>query len=167
MKSFGGFNKIYQNTADYGIWYELTLETLTQQQKVLFSLTSPMVLNHLSECIQKIGKYYLWIVFLKVFFAGLIACDLIGYVALIFSLLHIKQLNPEIQMALPALCMETNISIVINLKSLFCSLPTHHISLPAFEKLPELHPSGSTSSIQPIQLMGAAILYATSTIIVP
>ena len=33
--NFPGFNAIYQSMAHYGIWYELKLETLIQEQKDL------------------------------------------------------------------------------------------------------------------------------------
>ena len=61
-KFFVGFNVIYQNMTQYGIWNELKLETLTPDQKdhlrVKLLEFPPMTLDHLGKSIKKIGTSY-------------------------------------------------------------------------------------------------------------
>ena len=58
------FNTIYQNIAQYNIWYELQLETLTTKKKNLFGIKLSefplMALNNLSDRIHQIGMDYPW-----------------------------------------------------------------------------------------------------------
>ena len=60
-----------------------------------------MALNLLSKIISNIGTEYPWSVPPNAFLAGLVAHILLGCVALIFSLWHIRQLHSQIEMVIP------------------------------------------------------------------
>ena len=85
----------------YGMWSELKLELLTYDKKdllgVKLSELFPMTLGHLSKRIKKIGTRYLWSPSPSAILAGLVSYALVGCMALVFSLWHIKQLHTHIQ----------------------------------------------------------------------
>ena len=85
----------------YWIWNELEFETLTPDQKDLLGVRlsefPPMTLDHLSKRIKKIGTSYLWSIPPNAVLRGLVSYALLGYVALVFSLWHIRWLHRYIQ----------------------------------------------------------------------
>ena len=79
---FVGFNVIYQNKMQYGIWHELKLETLTPKQKDLLGVKLSefllMTINHLGKRIKKIGTSYLWSIPSSAILIDLVLYALVG-----------------------------------------------------------------------------------------
>ena len=91
---FVGFNVIYQTMTLFGIWNELKLETLIPDQKDLLGVKlsefPPMTLYDLGRRIKMIGTSYTWSIPYNAVLAGLVSYALVGCVALVFSLRHIR-----------------------------------------------------------------------------
>ena len=85
----------------YGIWNELKLETLTQEQKGLLGVKlsefSQMTLNHLDKRIKKNLDQLSMEHTPNAVLIGLVSYALVGCVALVFCLWHIRQLHMHIQ----------------------------------------------------------------------
>ena len=83
--------------AHYGIWYDLKLETLTPKQEYLLGIKLSefpiMALYYLSKRRTKIGIDNPWSIPPIVVLPGLVAYALLGCVALMSSLCHIRQLE--------------------------------------------------------------------------